>query len=539
MSRSMFGGSEDDYAVDAAGNPAQLRRVHFYTSTARTTEITDLASDAAGTGSPLTVTTDSQGFWGPVYGPPGTTVMYAAAEDAKGGAPTRVVAIYPHTTVDPAGTYQPKIAKLSTDLIAGSIVSHRNSYLLYPENTIEGIKYAIATGARTIKIDVVKLLDGSFGVMHDTSVDRTTTGTGNANTFVAAAWKNLVIDSSAQGYTGVPNLTPPLLTEVLDAVGGTVCLLIEPKDGATVVAALVAEITRRGLQDTICITIDANTDTSWIATCKAAGISHRTAVLRRPVAGRHGRPSWRPAAAHRPRRSGQPAASTPATCSSPVAQLQRRGGAAVHVSCTGRSVRDRWLSQRRRPRAMPRPRRRHVVRDVHRRPTVRHARLATPGHMADRRNTARRRDARRPGHGGLRGPWRRRDTSALQRRSASPTGVRPAATYHDLRVRSPRRDRHDHQPPRRRLRVCAGRCALSVRQQAVLLQLQPAHRRHHADLSQHGGGRPQTASKRRGPACRKRATRRRRRSRPDRRSRSPCRSRQHRSSSPARTPAFR
>jgi hypothetical protein len=107
MSRSMFGGSEDDYAVDAAGNPAQLRRVHFYTSAARTTEITDLASDAAGTGSPLTVTTDSQGFWGPVYGPSGTTVMYAAAEDAKGGLPTRVVAIYPHTAVDPAATYAP------------------------------------------------------------------------------------------------------------------------------------------------------------------------------------------------------------------------------------------------------------------------------------------------------------------------------------------------------------------------------------------------------------------------------------------------
>jgi hypothetical protein len=98
MSRNLYGGGEDDYAVDAAGNPAQNRRVHFYTGTARTTEITDLASDAAGTGTPLTVTTDSQGFWGPVYGPDGTTVMYAGAEDSKGNAPTRVVAVYPHNS---------------------------------------------------------------------------------------------------------------------------------------------------------------------------------------------------------------------------------------------------------------------------------------------------------------------------------------------------------------------------------------------------------------------------------------------------------
>src|SRR4051812_36049803 len=98
MSRNLYGGGEDDYAVDAAGNPAQNRRVHFYTGTARTTEITDLASDAAGTGTPLTVRTDSQGFWGPVYGPDGTTVMYAGAEDSKGNAPTRVVAVYPHNS---------------------------------------------------------------------------------------------------------------------------------------------------------------------------------------------------------------------------------------------------------------------------------------------------------------------------------------------------------------------------------------------------------------------------------------------------------
>lgn len=98
MARDLFGGSSDDYAVDTYGKPVTNRRVRFYTSAAMTTEITDLASDAAGTGSPLTVSTDSHGFWGPVYGPDAVTVMYAGAVDAAGNPPTYVVAVYTHTS---------------------------------------------------------------------------------------------------------------------------------------------------------------------------------------------------------------------------------------------------------------------------------------------------------------------------------------------------------------------------------------------------------------------------------------------------------
>jgi hypothetical protein len=96
VARLLFGGSSDDYAVDSAGRPIASRRVRFYTSAAMTTEITDLASDAAGTGAPLTVSTDTHGFWGPVYGPDGTTVMYAGAVDSAGNAPSFVVAVYAH-----------------------------------------------------------------------------------------------------------------------------------------------------------------------------------------------------------------------------------------------------------------------------------------------------------------------------------------------------------------------------------------------------------------------------------------------------------
>jgi hypothetical protein len=98
VARLLFGGSSDDQATDSLGRPVPNRRVRFYTSAARTAEITDLASDAAGTGAPLTVTTDGHGYWGPVYGPDAVTVMYAATVDADGNPPTYVVAVYTHSS---------------------------------------------------------------------------------------------------------------------------------------------------------------------------------------------------------------------------------------------------------------------------------------------------------------------------------------------------------------------------------------------------------------------------------------------------------
>lgn len=60
------------------------------------------------------------------------------------------------------------------------ILGHRGSRMHAPENTLAGIRSAAEQGARGVELDVKISRDGVPVLLHDDSVDRTTTGTGNA-----------------------------------------------------------------------------------------------------------------------------------------------------------------------------------------------------------------------------------------------------------------------------------------------------------------------------------------------------------------------
>jgi glycerophosphoryl diester phosphodiesterase len=59
------------------------------------------------------------------------------------------------------------------------ITSHRGAGFLEPENTLRAIRRAIALEADQVEIDVQLTRDGHLVLMHDSTVDRTTNGTGN------------------------------------------------------------------------------------------------------------------------------------------------------------------------------------------------------------------------------------------------------------------------------------------------------------------------------------------------------------------------
>lgn len=58
------------------------------------------------------------------------------------------------------------------------IVAHRGACLHAPENTVASALTAARLGADIIELDVRQSLDGVLYVLHDSSVDRTTNGTG-------------------------------------------------------------------------------------------------------------------------------------------------------------------------------------------------------------------------------------------------------------------------------------------------------------------------------------------------------------------------
>lgn len=59
------------------------------------------------------------------------------------------------------------------------ISAHRGALTLAPENTLDSYAYAFAYGVDLVEVDVQQTRDGRFVALHDSTVDRTTDGTGD------------------------------------------------------------------------------------------------------------------------------------------------------------------------------------------------------------------------------------------------------------------------------------------------------------------------------------------------------------------------
>lgn len=121
-------------------------------------------------------------------------------------------------------------------------IAHRSGSFIHPESTIEGYDAILAAGMPVVDLDVQSLADGALAVMHDGTVDRTTTGTGDVSSFTTAQWQALNIDSDDVLGGGFGNtLHPPLYADIIARYKGRALLIPEAKTGNTgVVDALVA-----------------------------------------------------------------------------------------------------------------------------------------------------------------------------------------------------------------------------------------------------------------------------------------------------------
>jgi glycerophosphoryl diester phosphodiesterase len=109
------------------------------------------------------------------------------------------------------------------------VIAHRGSSGLAPENTISSFELAVAQGARAVECDVVLSADGVPVIIHDTTLDRTTSGSGavaahtwaELQTLDAGSWKGMA-------YAGEPLSR---LGDLLRAAVGRARIVIELKDG--------------------------------------------------------------------------------------------------------------------------------------------------------------------------------------------------------------------------------------------------------------------------------------------------------------------
>ncbi len=101
-------------------------------------------------------------------------------------------------------------------------VAHRGGIVAgYPENTLSAFRRAIETGADVIEIDLRGTKDGEIVILHDSTLDRTTDGSGPVTDHTLAELKSL----DAGGGERIPTYE-----EVLSLVSGTrVKLLLDIK----------------------------------------------------------------------------------------------------------------------------------------------------------------------------------------------------------------------------------------------------------------------------------------------------------------------
>ena len=168
----------------------------------------------------------------------------------------------------PAANGYARVADLTFPLV----VAHRGGANLFPENTMAAYEGAAAMGCQAIEAGDLQLTsDGALVAMHDTTVDRTTDGSGNVDAHTTPGIRTLRVDASRWFGGRWPDQPVPTFADILDRLGGNVVLVPETKSvGAATVAAIVDAVCARRLQDGVII---QSFQLPEIALVAAAGIN--------------------------------------------------------------------------------------------------------------------------------------------------------------------------------------------------------------------------------------------------------------------------
>ncbi len=144
------------------------------------------------------------------------------------------------------------------DPTAHPVIGHRGNRAYAPENTLVSLKEAVALGADAVEFDVQVSSDGVLLLMHDLTIDRTTSGTGRVASQTFAALR--AHDAGAR-FTSNDGLTfpwrdrgvvIPSFDEIVEALPSTLPMIVELKTPSAS-AALHAAIVRHGLQKRVIV----------------------------------------------------------------------------------------------------------------------------------------------------------------------------------------------------------------------------------------------------------------------------------------------
>lgn len=120
------------------------------------------------------------------------------------------------------------------------LYGHRGARNEAPENTLPGFRYALGKGITAFEFDVHLTADDQLVVIHDPTVDRTTTGSGAVGAMTVAELARLDARSIFPQWPEPAGV--PTLAEVLDIVAGVESIELEIKTAAPDTLRRVAEL---------------------------------------------------------------------------------------------------------------------------------------------------------------------------------------------------------------------------------------------------------------------------------------------------------
>jgi glycerophosphoryl diester phosphodiesterase len=107
------------------------------------------------------------------------------------------------------------------------VISHRGEHLHHPENTMAAFQAAIDAGADYFELDVRTTSDGKFVIMHDSTLDRTTNGSGEVHKHTFDEIRSL--DAGAKFSQSFAGTKVPTLDEALDLAHGKINVYVDTK----------------------------------------------------------------------------------------------------------------------------------------------------------------------------------------------------------------------------------------------------------------------------------------------------------------------
>jgi len=129
------------------------------------------------------------------------------------------------------------------------VIAHRGEHLHHPENTLAAFQAAIDAGADYFELDVRTTSDGKFVIMHDSTLDRTTNGTGEVHKHTFDEIRAL--DAGAKFSPAFAGTKAPTLDEAFDLAHGKINVYVDTKYADP--QQLVDTITRHDMQDHVVI----------------------------------------------------------------------------------------------------------------------------------------------------------------------------------------------------------------------------------------------------------------------------------------------